>query len=162
MFVYRIYIMSYFKKIILIFIKNPLNIFLYQRRFLRIETFGESMEPNFFPGEFYLVKRNFNPNLFERFDIVVMHCEKHNSIHLKRIVGMVNEKICYRKGILYINEKKFLEKNVIHNKQINVSIILGEDECFVMSDNRENYNFNCDSINTGPIKIEHVIGKVIT
>ena len=119
------------------------------------------MEPNFFPGEFYLVKRNFNPYLFERFDIVVIHCEKHNSIHLKRIVGIVNEKISYRKGILYINGKKIVEENVIHNKQINESIVLGENEYFLMSDNRENYNFNCDSINRGPVKIDDVIGKVI-
>ena len=153
--------MSYFKKIILIFIKNPLNIFLYRRRFLRIETFGESMEPNFFSGEFYLVKKNFNPYLLERFDIVVIHCEKHNSLHLKRIIGINNEKISYKKGILNINGKKILEKNVIHNKRINVSIILGENEYFVMSDNRENYNVNCDSINTGPVKVDHVIGKVI-
>jgi len=153
--------MSYFKKIILIFIKNPLNIFLYRRRFLRIETFGESMEPNFFPGEFYLVKRNFIPYLFDRFDIVVIHCEKHNSIHLKRIIGINNEKISYKNGILYINGEKIVEKNVIHNNKINVSIILGENEYFVMSDNRENYNFNCDSFNTGPVNVNHVIGKVI-
>ncbi len=120
------------------------------------------MKPNFSPGEFYLVKRNFNPYLFERFDIVVMHCHIHNSIHLKRIVGISKEKISYKKGILYINGEKILEKNVTHNKKINISIILGENEYFVMSDNRENYNFNCDSFNTGPVKVDHVLGKVIT
>jgi len=119
------------------------------------------MEPNFFPGEFYLVKRNFIPYLFDRFDIVVIHCEKHNSIHLKRIIGINNEKISYKNGILYVNGEKIIEKNVIHNNKINVSIILGENEYFVMSDNRENYNFNCDSINRGPVKVDHVIGKVI-
>ncbi len=119
------------------------------------------MEPNFFPGEFYLVKRKFNPYLLERFDIVIVHCDKHNSIHLKRIIGIYSEKISYKKGILYINGKKILEKNVIHNKNINISIILAENEYFVMSDNRENYNFNCDSLNTGPVKVDHVLGKVI-
>ena len=119
------------------------------------------MEPNFFPGEFYLVKRNFIPYLFDRFDIVVIDCEKHNSIHLKRIIGINNEKISYKNGILYINGEKIVEKNVIHNNKINVSIILGENEYFVMSDNRENYNFNCDSFNTGPVNVNHVIGKVI-
>ena len=87
---------------------------------------------------------------------------KHmTDLNTDNIIGINNEKISYKNGILYINGEKIVEKNVIHNNKINVSIILGVNEYFVMSDNRENYNFNCDSINRGPVKVDHVIGKVI-
>ncbi len=84
----------------------------------------------------------------KRFDIVVIN-EKSEGYWIKRVVGLPNEKLEYRQGVLYINDQKidepFLNKKYLGNI---APIQLKENEYYVLGDNRDN---STDSRVIGPV-----------
>lgn len=128
----------------------------------RYEVEGQSMEPNFHTAERVVVSRvNY---LFEsphRGDIIVFrHTSGKNLI--KRLVGLPGETISMEHGQVYVNGVALNEPYVAelcsayacNNKQWT----LGEDEYFVLGDNR---NHSLDSHSFGPIHRDQIIGKVL-
>ena len=120
---------------------------------------GDSMEPNLFDHKIYL--SNKKDNNYERFDIV--YFKKEQSIYIKRIIGLPNEYLEYKKNKLYINNKIVVE-NFEHGFTDDYSIKGGfqakipPNSYFVLGDNRLN---SLDSRGFGYIRKEEIIGKII-
>ena len=103
----------------------------------------------------------------ERFDIVVFpHEEGNDSVYyIKRIIGLPGERIRIEEdGTIYINNEPLeeeygyetIEPYTIGRAKSN--LILGEDEYFVMGDNR-NDSLDSRDETVGNIKREDLVGK---
>lgn len=103
-----------------------------------------------------------------RFDIVVLYSEELDEKIIKRVIGMPGDTIEYKDDILYVNgaetEEKFLDKDFVSQSKItyntnlftdNFKATVGEDEYFVMGDNRLR---SSDSRVLGCFKIKDIIG----
>nr|WP_278253076.1 signal peptidase I [Enterococcus sp. 665A] len=62
---------------------------------------GESMNPTFWEQEIVQVKAHHDP---KRFDVVVLHPpDDPQSLYLKRVIGLPEERIDYQNGCLFVN-----------------------------------------------------------
>lgn len=96
----------------------------------------------------------------DRFDIVVF--DKNDELLVKRVIGLPGETVYYEDGVLTVNdvvvEETFISsyvKNATTDSHGVVSVTLGEDEYFVMGDNRVGDN-SYDSRVFGPIKYDKI------
>ena len=80
---------------------------------------------------------------------------------VKRIIGLPGETIAMEEGVVLINgqplEEPYLDEAHTRRKSSRAPVTLGEDEYFVMGDNRDNSN---DSRRVGALKRRALIGKV--
>lgn len=132
---------------------------------------GPSMNPSLTEGDVVLVnKLSYAFGDVERFDIVVFPYKYDNSRKLvKRVIALPNEKVEIKDGILYINDEElkeyygiYKERNDGEQSTIYVNwgpYTLGEDEVFVLGDNR-NQSDDSRSSDVGPVNINDIIGKV--
>ena len=125
---------------------------------------GSSMEPSYNEGDYLIVdKISYRFNDPKRGDVIVLNSPKDKSFYVKRIIGLPNEKIVIDDGIItiYTQEKEislkedYLSNNTYTNNSVNN--VLGEDEYFVLGDNRP---VSFDSRLFGPIKRQDIIGKI--
>ncbi len=120
---------------------------------------GESMVPTLAGDEVMILKKY--DTSYERFDIVVVNKSVEGDNLIKRVIGLPGETIRYTDGKLYINDKVVKDKYAFGNTNNFREIKLGEDEYFVMGDNRA---ISLDSRVLGIIKhdeIEGTVGMVI-
>ncbi len=107
----------------------------------------------------------------QRYDIVLFPYEKQNGekiILIKRIIGLPGEKVCIKKGAVYINGKKLEDDYGIEpikdSGYAKTSIQLDDDSYFVLGDNRNN-SVDSRSLDRygipviGQVKKEKIIGK---
>lgn len=125
---------------------------------------GESMRPTI-PSPSILLINKLDKDL-QRNDIVVCKESGLKTI-TKRIIGLPGESVT-----ITIDGKVFINNTLYEDEYGNISfpmylsgdrsypVVLGEDEYFVMGDNR---NVSADSRNTeiGNIKKENIVGKVM-
>ena len=132
----------------------------------RTEVIGDSMQSTLHDGDNLMVdKISYRFKDPERFDIIVFPylygTEKQHFI--KRIIGLPGEHVRIDEyGIIYINDKALVEnygKEVIKNPgQASHGITLGEDEYFVLGDNRNNSKDSRDPT-VGVIDRDIIIGR---
>ena len=133
----------------------------------RTEVEGASMENSLHNGDNLIVdKLSYRFHDPERFDIIVFPFQfQDNTYYIKRIIGLPGETVqIMDDGSIYINGEK-LEENygmeVIKPETIGRAaepIELGDDEYFVMGDNRNNSSDSRTDM-VGNIKRENIIGK---
>ena len=133
----------------------------------RTEVEGASMENTLHNGDNLIVdKLSYRFHDPERFDIIVFPFQfQDNTYYIKRIIGLPGETVqIMDDGSIYINGEK-LEENygmeVIKPETIGQAaepIELGDDEYFVMGDNRNNSSDSRTDM-VGNIKRENIIGK---
>lgn len=133
----------------------------------RTEVDGSSMETTLTDGDNLLVdKISYRFKDPERFDIIVFPFKyQENTYYIKRIIGMPGEvvQIDYE-GNIYINGEILQEsygREIISPEHIGIAlnpITLGEDEYFVMGDNRNNSSDSRTEI-VGNIKRDDIVGK---
>lgn len=120
---------------------------------------GSSMEPNFFTDEFVIVSRlAYIIGEPERGDVIVFHFDEDtNRDFIKRVVGLPGEYIEVLDGRVYVNGT-LLDEPYIDTfcNCRDKDWLLGEDEFFVLGDNR---NSSQDSFDFGPIDREQIIGR---
>lgn len=108
---------------------------------------------------------------YNRFDVVVVYYEEKDMQLVKRIVGLPGEKIEYKDDKLYVNDKyveeKFFDQDFVDRQTYDGSIkftedcgpyYLGEDEYFVIGDNRPR---STDSRVLGTFSREDISSKSI-
>jgi len=139
----------------------PIRYFLFQPFIVK----GESMIPSFQQGDYLIVDeisyRFADP---QRGDVVVFKYPKDKSQKfIKRIVGLPGETVEVKGGkvIIYKDDySQVLDEKYLLNPEGTIGTIkitLGEDEYFVLGDNRE---FSYDSRAWGSVPLENIIGKV--
>lgn len=132
-----------------------------------VRIVGDSMYPtleNKQVGLTFVLSKHFG---LDRFDIIVV--EEHNELIIKRIIGLPNETVEYKNNTLYINDKPLAESFLQTNYRRNVEartklpftyrfakVQLGQDEYFVMGDNRPRSQ---DSRFFGPLHKSEIISK---
>ena len=133
----------------------------------RTKVDGHSMEPTLSDGDNLIVdKLSYRFHDPERFDIIVFPFQyQANTYYIKRIIGLPGETVqIMEDGSIYINGEKLEEsygREVIQPETIGRAaepIVLGEEEYFVMGDNR-NYSSDSRTDIVGNIKQEDIIGK---
>lgn len=132
---------------------------------------GPSMNPSLEEGDVVFInKLSYVFGDVERYDIVLFPYKYDNSRSLvKRVIGLPNEKVEIKDGVLYINDKELKEYYGIYREKsdgekstIYVNwgpYTLGDNEVFVLGDNR-NQSDDSRSSDVGPVKIDDIIGKV--
>ncbi len=131
----------------------------------RTEVQGSSMEPTLQNADNLIVdKITYRFNDPKRFDIIVFPFQyEEDTYYIKRIIGLPGETVRIDlEGIIYINGEELKEgygREIIQDPGRAVEeITLGEDEYFVMGDNRNN---STDSRNelVGNIHKDDIIGR---
>jgi signal peptidase I len=158
-----IYIWEVVKIVILaLLIVAPIRLFIFQPFFVK----GQSMEPNFENGDYLFVDEiSYRLNDPQRGEVVVFKYPNDVSQrYIKRIIGLPGETVEIKDGIIEIfnenreivlKEESYLPQSALTLGEVNIT--LGENEYFVMGDNRV---ASSDSRRWGPVPREDIIGRV--
>lgn len=132
---------------------------------MKVSFVGISMEPVLYNGQEVLIDR-FTYRLLSpgRGDIIAFlpNGNKNSHYYLKRVVGLPGERVQIIGGYVYINGEllaedesydKIADPGIAENE-----IILGNDEFFVLGDNRNNSE-DSRSGNIGVVKKDTIAGK---
>ncbi len=134
---------------------------------------GDSMNPYLEDGDIVISNKMayWGDSKPERFDIVVFPYEDVKTRkYVKRVIGLPGETIIIENYVTYIienGEKKKIED--YYGQLIGISynsiadygpVTLGEDEYFVMGDNRF-HSSDSRSDDVGPIKEDEITGKIL-
>ena len=116
---------------------------------------GDSMNPTLTNGELMILNKVAK---IDRFDIVVVKLKKQGKSEdiIKRVIALPGETIACENGVIYVNDKKQEESYSVGRTEDFAKITLGDDEYFVMGDNREN---SSDSRLFGPFKKSDIKGQ---
>ena len=129
----------------------------------QVRIVGQSMTPNLRGDDVVLMDRlSYDFGEPERFDIVVFEREDHKS-NVKRIIGMPGETVQILSGYIYINGKYLEADNDLNQVSlvglVGSPIVLGEDEYFLLGDNRDGSE-DSRFANIGNVKREQIQGKI--
>ncbi len=94
----------------------------------------------------------------DRFDIIVLKENDNNATIIKRVIGMPGDKVKIRNNKIYINNKIIEDEYAYGETSDYDEITLGDDEYFVLGDNRL---ISKDSRYFGAIKKGDIKGKAI-
>lgn len=116
---------------------------------------GTSMLPNLHDGDFgfsFVIARNISIN---RFDTVVINASNDKKI-VKRVIGLPGETVEYIDNELYIDGMLTYQNFEYQGSTQNLRVTLGENEYFVLGDNRENSK---DSRYYGPFTKDKIVSS---
>ncbi len=126
---------------------------------------GVSMYPTF-DSWHYLIIDEFTYNFKrepQRGEIVVFHYPGDTSRYfIKRVIGLPGETVSIDGHTVTINDSFILSEPYVSDEKMkvdNMKTTLGNDEYFVLGDNRRE---SADSRYWGPLKREYIVGKVLT
>lgn len=131
----------------------------------RTQVSGNSMNPTLQHKDNLLIdKISYRFNDPKRFDIIVFeYLEEPGTHYVKRIIGLPGETIQIKDSLIYVNgevlEEHFGAEAMIMEGIAKDEITLGEDEYFVLGDNRNHSKDSRDEL-VGAVKKDQIIGKV--
>ncbi|MFH1401957.1 MAG: signal peptidase I [Parcubacteria group bacterium] len=141
----------------------PIRYFLFQPFFVK----GQSMEPNYETGDYLIIDElTYRLRDPERGEVIVFKYPNNTTQrYIKRIIGLPGETMEIKDGkvLIYKNnqmsevldESDYLPSDV--QTAGSLKITLGDDEYFVLGDNRQ---VSSDSRRWGAVPREDIIGKV--
>lgn len=117
---------------------------------------GQSMNPTLSAGDYLLIERL--GSKFKRGDVIVHEytAETGVTFFIHRIVGLPSEKVDIKDGVILINGEAGKEHYYTETTPGVISVILNQDEYFVLGDNRSK---SFDSRSFGPVKVEDIRGR---
>lgn len=131
----------------------------------RTQVIGSSMEPTLSDNDNLIVdKISYRFKAPQRYDIIVFPFQySENTYYIKRIIGLPGETVYIdENGMIYIDGELLSES---YGREVMLSagrasepITLGEDEYFVLGDNRNNSSDSRDP-SVGNIHRDDIIGK---
>ena len=130
----------------------------------RTKVDGHSMEPTLSDGDNLIVdKLSYRFRDPERYDIIVFPYKyQENTYYIKRIIGLPGETVQVKNGEVYINGELLGEtygaESMTNSGIAEEPITLGENEYFVLGDNRNNSE-DSRYANIGNVKKDYIIGK---
>ncbi len=131
----------------------------------RTEVSGSSMEPTLQDHDSLIVdKLSYRFIEPHRYDIVIFPYQYgNNQYFIKRVIGLPGERVRVDfDGNIYINDAKLIENYgaevILDPGRAETEILLGEDEYFVMGDNR-NHSMDSRDISVGNIHKKDILGK---
>lgn len=133
----------------------------------RTKVSGPSMEETLHNGDNLIVdKISYRFREPERFDIIVFPYQyAEDTFYIKRIIGMPGETIQIKDGHVYINdvllEEDIYGKEAIEDTKRGIAdepVVLGEDEYFVMGDNR-NHSSDSRDPSVGVLDRSQLVGR---
>ena len=155
---------------IILYIMIVLLLAFFLRNFVMQRTLvdGHSMEDTLHDKDQLIIdKFSYKLTAPERFDIVVFPYRYDEEVYyIKRIIGLPGETIRIVGNTIYINGEPLIEdygKEVMDEGTAGIAeneLLLGEDEYFVLGDNRNN-SADSRSEDVGPIHREEIIGKAM-
>ncbi|TCK98302.1 signal peptidase I [Natranaerovirga hydrolytica] len=130
----------------------------------RTSVIGDSMRPTLQNGNQVIIdKISYRITDPQRFDIIVFPYRMNpNQLYIKRIIGMPGDTIYIEDGLIYINDEPLEEdfglEEIINPGVASEPITIGQEEYFVIGDNRNN---SSDSrfMDVGHISKEDIIGR---
>lgn len=125
-------------------------------------VYGSSMQPVLRERQRLVVdKLTYRFGEPERNDIIVLDMEDVDEMLVKRVIGLPGETVDIRAGNIYINNEPLREQLPrALASQLNIyphPVELGNDEYYVLGDNRSNSN---DSRSFGAIRRDEIVGKI--
>lgn len=132
----------------------------------RADVSGDSMEPALSSGDVLLVDK-LTPRFggYERFDVVVFRYRyRENQYYIKRIVGLPGEKVQIVDGRVLIDGELLEEESstepIEKAKRAAEPVFLGDNEYFVLGDNRNRSSDSRDS-DIGNLTKDDMIGRAV-
>ena len=131
----------------------------------RTQVNGESMYPALHNKDNLIVdKISYRFSDPRRYDIIVFpYHYKDRTYYIKRVIGLPGETVQVKDGMIYINGSVYLEEqNFSQMEDAGIAkdeITLGEDEYFVLGDNR-NRSEDSRFADMGNIRLDGIEGKV--
>lgn len=130
----------------------------------KADIYGESMSPSLLDGDCVLVEKlSYLVREPRRFDVVVFRYRDEEEYYTKRIIGLPKETVQIIDGEVYINGERLEEprerEKILDPGRAENPVVLGEDEYFLLGDNR---NHSADSRNSdiGNVKKSRFRGRV--
>lgn len=100
------------------------------------------MSPAIQDREMIIMERCGQPCMPNRMDVIVIKSVDDGCTLVKRIIGMPDERIEVKEGIIYINGRKIEDPYTVETPQFGVELTRIPDDCyFVIGDNRESSLF---------------------
>jgi signal peptidase I len=134
----------------------PIRYFLIQPFFVK----GASMEPNFLDGDYLIIDEiSYRFDAPQRGDVVIFRYPLDPSqFFIKRVIGLPGEKVKVADDHVFINGKLLDETKYLQGISTagNVEVTLGNDEYFVLGDNRQ---ASSDSRRWGEVNKKFIIGR---
>ncbi len=129
---------------------------------------GESMYPTLEENDYLIVNRvTHRFSGFEKGDIIVFSTElltddgKSHKDLVKRVIATEGDKIKIENSNVYVNDVLIEEPYITDNRtDAVINLVVGEDELFVMGDNRER-SLDSRHQDVGLVKEKDVMGKVL-
>jgi signal peptidase I len=124
----------------------------------RIRVEGSSMEPSLHDGEFVVVNRlAYRWSQPSRGDIIVFNFPLDPQRRfIKRIIGLPGDTVSAHSNHIYVNGIPLSEPYIAAPVLYTGQWVVGENEVFVLGDNRNN---SSDSQNWGPLPEDEIIGR---
>jgi signal peptidase I len=149
--------------LLLLLVVLPVRFFLFEPFLVR----GQSMEPNFHNLDYLIIdKLSYFFRQPQRGEVIVFKPPIDDHVYyIKRIIGLPGERIIIEESKITIFNKEHPEGFVLNESYLQnhytlgkIEVNLGQDEYFVLGDNRE---VSYDSRKWGPVKKERITGRVI-
>ena len=132
---------------------------------MKTPVIGVSMEPGLSNSQEVLIDRfAFKLITLSRNDVVCFYPKgnENSHIYVKRIIGMPGETVQIKDGYVYINGVRLLENEEFDKIEdpgdAESEFVLGENEYFVLGDNRNNSEDSRNG-NIGAVNKDTIVGK---
>lgn len=145
------------KKIIydITFVLLLIGILVVSKNFITpIKISGHSMDNTLSNGMIGYSLRTKDDTEFERGDIVIVKTDDH--LIIKRLIALPYDSIECKDNVVYLNGSPLEEKYISSSTDDFDKVSLGENQYFILGDNRQNSK---DSRIIGPISREEIIAK---